>query len=107
MTTKQSNAYKVDIFMAGSIQRIKDCCLDYCSRVGLCVTVTPTSYVYTNGQEEGAIIGLINYPKFETTKELIRIKAEELAYFLMDNCNQRSFTIQDGETATYYAKEVK
>jgi hypothetical protein len=39
-------------------------CSAYCDEVGLCVTVTPTKYVYTGGQEPGCIVGLIHYPRF-------------------------------------------
>jgi ferredoxin len=61
-------------------------CQDYCDTVGLCVTVTPTKYIYKNGEEDGIIIGLINYPRFPSTpfdiettaqkrkNELVRVK---------------------------------
>lgn len=44
----------------------------YCDAVGLCVTVTPTEYIYTSGGEHGCIVGLINYPRFPSTPEQIK-----------------------------------
>jgi hypothetical protein len=44
----------------------------YCDEVGLCVTLTPTEYVYTKGGEPGCIVGLINYPRFPSTRKQIR-----------------------------------
>ena len=46
------------------ISAIETECQIICNRVGLCVTVTPTKYIYTGGCENGAIVGLINYPIF-------------------------------------------
>ena len=42
---------------------------EYCDKNGLCVSVTPTKFIYTNGGENGCIIGFINYPRFPSTKE--------------------------------------
>jgi hypothetical protein len=35
-----------------------------CDFAGLYVTVTETTFIYTNGSEPGLSIGLINYPRF-------------------------------------------
>lgn len=51
----------------------------YVDAVGLCVTITPTTFVYKLGVEEGVAIGLINYPRFPSTPEVIRKHAVELA----------------------------
>lgn len=39
-------------------------CQRYCDRVGLGVTVTATTFVYTSGREPGCAVGLIHYPRF-------------------------------------------
>jgi hypothetical protein len=51
----------------------------YCNEVGLCVTLTPTEYIYTAGGEPGCIVGLINYPRFPSSPQDIEIKALVLA----------------------------
>lgn len=48
---------------------------EYVDEIGLCVTITPTKYIYTNGAEPGFAIGLINYPRFPDTPENIKNKA--------------------------------
>ena len=50
---------------------------------GLCVTLTPTEFIYKDGSEPGCIVGLINYPRFPQTPEQIRTKATYLADSLM------------------------
>lgn len=61
---KTCTSYPVSIFMAGDYNAAREICRAYCDEVGYCVTVTPTSYVYTGGEESGFIVGLINYPRF-------------------------------------------
>ncbi len=57
-------------------------------RVGQCVTVTPTRYVYTNGAEDGAIIGFIHYPRFQSDRVKLKSQALELAHELMYGLDQ-------------------
>jgi len=78
--------YSVFIHIAGKIDIIEKVCSEYCSRIGLCVTVTPTNYIYKNGQELGAKIGFINYPRFPDKCENIIDKAEELAELIAAEC---------------------
>ena len=72
-------AYPVSIFIAGDAKLATMICRDFCDKEGLCVTVTPTTYVYTNGQEEGVIVGLINYPRFPAEPGAIYATANALA----------------------------
>lgn len=72
---------------------IEGICQNYCDKIGLCVTVTPTKYIYTNGNEHGAAIGLINYPRFPDNPENIRTKALELAEQLLIICQQYRISI--------------
>lgn len=51
----------------------------YCDVVGLCVSVTPTQFIYTRGSEPGLIIGMINYPRFPASPDAIRKQALEIA----------------------------
>lgn len=60
----------------------------YVDAAGLCVTFTPTSYIYTNGNELGVIVGLINYPRFPSTPEVIREHALAIAEMLLTVCRQ-------------------
>ncbi len=76
-----------------SFSECMDICQEYCDQVGLCVTVTQTNYIYTNGWEQGAIIGLIQYPRFPTEEEVIKQHALKLAENLMITLSQYRVTI--------------
>lgn len=94
MFEKQCSSFPVSIFIAGNANLARQICQEYCDRVGFCVTVTETQYVYTNGKEPGVIIGLINYPRFPyTASEIIR-RATTLGDMLRDHLGQQSYTIQ-------------
>jgi hypothetical protein len=87
-------SYPVSIFIAGDSSKAADVCREYCDFVGLCVTITDTKYIYTGGEEEGVIVGLINYPRFPSNARTITTQASLLAHKLLDNLGQESCTIQ-------------
>lgn len=60
----------------------------YVDSVGLCVTVTDTTFVYGDGSEPGLAVGVINYPRFPASPEAIEGKAMVLAEILMRSCRQ-------------------
>lgn len=80
-------------FMSHIRQQAIQTCQKYCDEVGLCVTVTDTWFIYKDGNEPGLIIGLINYPRFSTTKDRIQELSENLAQQLMKLCNQNRVSI--------------
>lgn len=97
---RESESITVSIFMAGDCARAVGVCRDYYSGRGGCVTVTPTTYVYTGGAEAGLIIGFINYPPHPDGQEDSLIaKAMALAEVLRIELGQESYTIQ-GPTRT-------
>lgn len=107
MTTKFAPTHEVKIYTTGSLQRIQEICREYCYFVGLCVTVTPTLFIYTGGEESGVEIGLRNYPRFPSTEEELRGVAERLANKLLHNLHQHSILITDskGDTVWYTLRE--
>jgi hypothetical protein len=86
-------SYCVTIFIAGDYATALDICQKYCDEIGLCVTVEQTVYVYTNGQEAGVRVGLINYARFPSEPLDMHLKAEALAERLLEGLNQQSYTI--------------
>lgn len=98
-TEEACSAYTVSIFMAGDISSATKICRDFCDKEGLCVTVTPTTYVYTGGEEEGFVVGLINYPRFPSTPGAIYATAKALAEELYWRLGQQSYTIQTRDAA--------
>jgi hypothetical protein len=88
-----------DFIMEGRRDRLEGMCKGYCDEVGLCVTITDTTFIYKDGNEPGAIIGLMNYPRFPEEKGLrmedtkIRKHSMKLAEYLMVAMNQYRVSI--------------
>lgn len=93
--------YNATIFIAGDLSKIKDVCRRFCMAFPNCVTVTPTEFIYTGAAETGAIIGFINYPRFPRDAADIKFSATTLAHMLLENCHQRSCTIQFPSNTEY------
>lgn len=96
-------SYPVSIFIAGYESEARAICQAHCDEIGLCVTVTPTSYVYTGGQEVGVIVGLINYPRFPKEPAEIWAHAEALAARLREGLGQDSYTIQAPDKTVWFS----
>lgn len=73
--------------------KLEKLCQNYVDKVGLAVTVTKTKFIYTKGNEPGAIIGLINYPRFPQPPLLIAAHATALAEILKDKLGQERVSI--------------
>lgn len=91
--TNLSTTRHIEIYIAGSLEQIKQVCQEFCER-GFCVNVSPTEFIYTGGRETGACVQLINYPKFEEPLLELEDKAYQLAGLLLECLRQRSCTIQ-------------
>ncbi len=95
MTVKIESAYWVKIYASGPIEVAKQLVRKECLRVGLCVTIEPTLFVYTGGEESGFCIGLIQYPRFPLPEHEIWERALDLATKIRDATYQLSFLIMD------------
>ena len=72
---------------------VKAICQKYCDEKGFCVSVTETEFVYTNGNEPGAIVGIISYPRFPSNNGDLRDRALELGEILRKACGQYKVSI--------------
>lgn len=100
---KRADARKVEIFIAGDLETATRVCQAYCDRVGLCVTVEATNYIFTGGSEMGVRVGLINYARFPSSRDDLWTKAEDLANDMKAWMGQGSFTIQDDAESVFYS----
>lgn len=100
---KVSQSMPYTIFIAGEYDKAVTSVRNYCDQNGFCVTVTPTKYVYTGGEEDGVIVGLINYPRFPKTSEELRERAITIAKQLLDDLKQQSFSIQGPEKTEWFS----
>lgn len=89
-----SQSWPVHIFIAGDVVNAKETCSAYCDEVGLCVTVSETTYIYKGGSEAGVVVGLINYPRFPSSQNAITDIAIDLGWRLHAALGQQSFTVQ-------------
>jgi hypothetical protein len=87
---KSADTIVVTVYMAGDIDTAKRWLRKRCYERGLCVTVTPTTFTYTGGEEAGFAVGFVNYPRFPTTTSKLFVRALEIAGGLLVECCQRS-----------------
>lgn len=76
-----------------SLRAVSDEVRKYVDEVGLCVTITETTFVYKNGSEPGVAVGLINYPRFPSPRALVEKHAMELARRLLKAAKQMRVSI--------------
>lgn len=76
-----------------NILEAQEICRKYVNDVKLCVTLTPTEFFYVNGEEQGVVVGLIQYPRFVISEKEIKEKAIELARIMMREFKQFRCTV--------------
>jgi ferredoxin len=104
MKSEIEKTFYSDIYIAGDLHTIRDVCREYCM-CGLCVTVTPTEFIYKGGVESGAIVGIKQYPRFPKDENELSDTAEDLAYVLINECHQRSCMVVEQDYTQWYYKE--
>ena len=103
MISKECSTYQVKIYIAGPIEVAKQILREECNKEGLCVTIEPTLYIYTQGEEQGYVVGLINYPRFPKSTEEIYQQAKELGSKLLQETYQGSFTIVATDRTEFFS----
>lgn len=106
-TVKVEPSYSVRIWIAGDINEIRAVCRSFCWDEGLCVTVTATEFIYTGGYETGAVIGLINYPRFPMTPAEILETARNLAEAIRIQCHQWSYTLEAPDVTEWHSDRAE
>jgi len=104
MRVEVETTFWAKIYMSGSIAVAEQVCRESCYHEGLCVTVEPTKFIYTGGEETGFVVGLINYPRFPQDANTIMGRARQLALLLLDRMYQHSALIMTPETTEWYTK---
>lgn len=80
---------------------------EYVNRAGLCVTMSWTSYIYTDGTTFGVRVGFRNYPRFPSDLSAILEHAKALGFLLAEACNQDSFMIEHvGGRTRWFSRRV-
>lgn len=90
--------------MSGPIEVAKQALRKECLREGLCVTVEPTTFIYTGGEEAGFVVGLINYPRFPSTQADIHERALLIANLLLEEAHQHSVLVMEPESSLWITR---
>lgn len=104
MTIKHETTYWARIYIAGPIEVAKQIIRAECLRQGLCVTVEPTDFIYTGGEERGYVVGLIQYPRFPDTEQGIYERAVDLAKKLLEGTHQLSVLVMTPTVTTWMTR---
>jgi hypothetical protein len=101
MTTRQEPTYRIQLFLAGPIEVAKQLIRREVLKGGLCVTVSPTDYLYMGGEESGYVVGLLQYPRFPESIESLQQKARNLMQILLEGTCQRSALMVTPDTTEW------
>lgn len=107
MIQKIAESYSVRIYLSGPLDIAKQTIRAECLREGLCVTIEPTTYIYTGGEESGYVVGLTNYPRFPVPPEALDARALHLAGLLLDATFQHSALIVSPAASTWVTKRAQ
>ncbi len=76
-----------------TVNDVRKLCDEFVNETKDCVTITPTEFRYVDGNENGVVVGYIQYPRFPRSKREILKRALMLAEILMIELNQYRVTI--------------
>jgi hypothetical protein len=89
-------------------------CHEFCNRIGLCVTVSPTRFIYTrgtgiaDGYEDGCLIRLIAYPRFPQSKyDIVALSIDLAKIFLVAFKQNRISIVTTEQTFLIEAEDIK
>lgn len=102
-TRRHEQTRVVELFMAGDAEHAKQIVRRFCAERPICVTVTPTTYMYRGGEEAGFVVGFRNYPRFPTDSHALRVEANDLGDALRSAMGQDSYMVVDNGGVTTWS----
>lgn len=85
--------YSIQIYLSGPIEVAKQAIREHVFRFPCCMTISPTTYIYTGGEESGYVVGILNYPLYPAAPNELNVRAEVVAEHLLAKTFQRSALI--------------
>lgn len=104
MKIAESPTHIIRLYLSGPIETAKSIVRAECLRDGLCVTIEPTVFIYTGGEETGYVVGLVNYPRFPKSLKQLRERATDLMQKLLDGTHQHSALMVAPDTSLWITK---
>lgn len=101
---KTSKSFYATLHIAGNYNQAENLCRQWVMK-GACVQISPCTYVYTGGVEDGMTVRIMQYPRFERPEHEILDMAVELGSFLAQELCQISFSVETPYNTTYYQAE--
>ncbi|MGR9441635.1 hypothetical protein [Rhizobium leguminosarum] len=101
MFEKTVPSFNIEVHMAGDINAATLFLQQEAARKGMCVTLTPQTFIYSGGREEGFRVGLINYPRFPKTPDELFGEARMIGLWLRAHLGQASFSIVTPRETTW------
>lgn len=95
------------IYIAGPIEVAKQLLRAEVLREGLCVTIEPTLFIYTGGEEAGYVVGLVNYPRFPRPQSEIHDRAMGILLLLLDGTFQHSAMLMEPLASVWVSKRAQ
>lgn len=95
------------LYLSGPIEVAKQVIRADCLREGLCVTIEPTTFIYTGGEEAGYVVGLLNYPRFPSEPSAIYARARHLMHALLEATHQHSALLVTDEGTEWVTKRTE
>lgn len=96
--------YQIRLYLSGPIEVAKQVIREHALAHPICVTVEPTAFIYMGGEEQGYVVGLLNYPRFPTAPNELRVRAQQLAELLLGRTFQHSALIVTPTETTWITK---
>lgn len=96
--------HTVRLYLSGPIEVAKQVIREHVLAHPQCVTIEPTTFIYTGGEEQGYVVGLLDYPRFPSTPQEITEYARDLARKLLDATFQHSALIVAPDTTEWITK---
>lgn len=96
-----AKSFFATIHIAGDYTQAKNLCRQWVMQ-GACVQISPCTYIYTGGAEEGMTVRLMQYPRFQIPEVDILVMAMELGSYLAQELCQISFSIETPDNTIYY-----
>ena len=98
--------YIVRIYISSCVEAVSQILSEYAFNNGACFTVEPTKFIYTGGQENGVVIGMVKYPKFEKSNTEIFNEAIKVAKIVLSKTFQRTCLVVASDE-TYWMEVMK
>ena len=102
-------SYEVSVYIGGDflIRDAESVAQSFCDRIGMCVSISKTRFVYTGGACSGVRVGFINYGRFPSTRGDIFRAAVELAEIMVCELGQDSASVVATDRTVWISRRAE